>query len=222
MGIHRALMAPEELKVTMERLVGLTPAAVPGSDQASITEASATPSTVAHIGNDALAIDDAQYDGGGPCLHAYEHREVVVIDEIAEDDRWPEFRDVATGRGVHASQSHPLLLEDRVLGSVNLYSETPGAFDQDTVRRGNLFAAQAAIALSNTQTAVEFRALTDRLREGMINRDVIGQAKGVLMARHRVTPDAAFELLREASQRLNRKLRQVADEVARTGQIPER
>jgi len=82
-GMHRALVAPEELKVTMERLVGLTPAAVPGSDQASITEASATPSTVAHIGNDALAIDDAQYDGGGPCLHAYEHREVVVIGSFA-------------------------------------------------------------------------------------------------------------------------------------------
>lgn len=221
-AVHRALVAPEQLKVTMERLVELTSDAVPGAEQASITEASSSPSTVAHFGEDTLAVDQAQYEGGGPCVHAFQHRKVVVIDEISEDDRWPVFRDAATSRGLHASQSHPLFLEERVLGSVNLYSQKPGTFNEDTVMVGNLFAGQVAIALSNTQTALEFRSLTDQLREGMITRDVIGQAKGVLMAQHRITADAAFELLREASQRLNRKLREIAEEVAGTGEIPER
>ena len=48
------------------------------------------------------------------------------------------------------------------------------------------------------------------MRQAMENRAVIEQAKGILMARHRCGPDQAFRMLVEASQRDNRKLRDVA------------
>jgi AmiR/NasT family two-component response regulator len=60
----------------------------------------------------------------------------------------------------------------------------------------------------------------DGLEEALLNRDVIGQAKGILMERLRMTPDEAFDQLRLASQDHNRKLRDIAAHVAETGQWP--
>ena len=55
----------------------------------------------------------------------------------------------------------------------------------------------------------------------MATRDVIGQAKGVLMERHRVTADEAFAMLKQESQRVNRKLVDVAEMVATSGALPD-
>jgi AmiR/NasT family two-component response regulator len=60
----------------------------------------------------------------------------------------------------------------------------------------------------------------EHLRAGMTNRDVIGQAKGILMERHKLTADQAFGVLARVSQELNRKLVDVAREVSDTGAVP--
>ena len=65
--------------------------------------------------------------------------------------------------------------------------------------------------------------LTDKvegLEEALLSRDVIGQAKGILMERHHLTADQAFEELRQASQKRNRKVRDMAAELAETGLWP--
>jgi len=62
---------------------------------------------------------------------------------------------------------------------------------------------------------------SDDLRAALLTRDVIGQAKGILMYQRRITADQAFDVLRVASQRANRKLRDIAVEVAETGVLPD-
>jgi AmiR/NasT family two-component response regulator len=65
--------------------------------------------------------------------------------------------------------------------------------------------------------------LTDKvegLEEALVSRDVIGQAKGILMERLHLTPDQAFEQLRAASQQHNRKVRDIAAQLAQTGEWP--
>lgn len=52
----------------------------------------------------------------------------------------------------------------------------------------------------------------DGLRRAMASRAVIEQAKGMLVERHRCTPDEAFEVLVAKSQRTDRKLREIAAE----------
>ena len=64
------------------------------------------------------------------------------------------------------------------------------------------------------------RLQTAQLKEALESRDVIGQAKGILMERERVTADDAFNMLRRGSQHLNRKLRDLAEEIAATGEEP--
>jgi AmiR/NasT family two-component response regulator len=57
------------------------------------------------------------------------------------------------------------------------------------------------------------------MRAAVVNRDLIGQAKGILMERHRITADAAFTLLAAASQRKNVKLTDVAAHLVETGEL---
>lgn len=60
---------------------------------------------------------------------------------------------------------------------------------------------------------------TEQPRRALDSRDVIGQAKGILMERHKITPDQAFQVLSQVSQRRNRRLVIVASHLIRTGEL---
>ncbi|SEL73660.1 GAF domain-containing protein [Blastococcus sp. DSM 46786] len=151
--------------------------------------------------------------GQGPCLDAVWEQEIVRVDDVAGDERWPEFGHHASGLGIGSMLCFQLFVDGDQLGALNLYSRTPGAFDDDCQEIGLMFAAHAAIALAGAQHE-------EHLRTGMSNRDVIGQAKGILMERHRLTADQAFAVLTRVSQDLNRKLVDIARELANTGAVP--
>jgi AmiR/NasT family two-component response regulator len=102
-----------------------------------------------------------------------------------------------------------LVTRNQVTGALNLYSLTQ-SFDSDDLAVAEAFATQAAVALRNAETYQRTRDLVDRLNEALASRDVIGQAKGILMAQARCDPDEAFDILRAESQRRNVKLRDVA------------
>jgi hypothetical protein len=100
------------------------------------------------------------------------------------------------------------------LGALNLHSKAANAFGEASRTVGLVFAAHAAVALSS---AIHDEQMEDALQ----SRDVIGQAKGILMAREGVDAQEAFDMLRRASQRLNVKLRDVASGVIdRSGAAP--
>lgn len=151
--------------------------------------------------------------GQGPCLDAVCEQEIVRVDDVASDERWPEFARAAPALGVGSMLCFQLFVDGDRLGALNLYSRTPGAFDDDCQEVGLMFATHAAVALAGAQHE-------EHLRTGMSNRDVIGQAKGILMERHRLTADQAFGVLTRVSQETNRKLIDIASELADTGAVP--
>lgn len=99
------------------------------------------------------------------------------------------------------------------LGALNVYSATPDQFTDDHRAEGQVFAAQAAIALQAAQTEAQ-------LRSGLTNRTLIGQAQGILMERLKITSDTAFTVLARLSQTHNVKLIEVARRIIDTGDIP--
>jgi GAF domain-containing protein len=103
--------------------------------------------------------------------------------------------------------SYRLFIEADTMGALNLYSRQKAAFDVEDRAVGSIFAAHAAVALSAARQQ-------EQLEQAIQTRDLIGQAKGILMARQHVSADEAFEMLRRGSQRLNLKLREVARQVA--------
>lgn len=159
-------------------------------------------------------LDRLQNDlGEGPCLDAIwsEHRTVVEDMETA-NDRWPRFAPAAARRGIRSLLSFQLFAERGSAGALNLYAAEPGVFDDRSADIGAMFAAQAALALHGAKRVAG-------LNLALASRDIIGEAKGILIERFDVAPEQAFAMLSEASQHTNLKLVDVAtwlvDDVAR-------
>jgi GAF domain-containing protein len=107
----------------------------------------------------------------------------------------------------------PLWAGDEHLGTLSLYGDKPDCFDATAKQLADLYATHAALALAEARR-------TDQLKRAILSRDLIGQAKGILMERERLTADQAFDRLREVSQRLNRKITDVAQELTSRGELP--
>jgi GAF domain-containing protein len=148
----------------------------------------------------------------GPCLETAQSQTVVRVDNTGRDARWPEFMDKAVSLGVCSMLCVPLWVDERTLGALSLYSDRPMSFRAPDEQTVNLFATLAALALAGAQRA-------EQLQSALRNREIIGQAKGVLIERLRVTEDAAFVLLAQASQNQNRKLVTVAQHLVDTGEL---
>lgn len=153
--------------------------------------------------------DDLQFKTGeGPCFEAiWEHR-TIRIDDIETEQRWPAFTAaVIEHTPVRAVLSIQLFLTDQELGALNLQAEHTHAFDDaTTVDLATNLATHAAIALSNARRGGQFRS-------ALASRDIIGQAKGILMERFTIDAVAAFDLLRRLSQDTNTPISELADQL---------
>lgn len=153
-------------------------------------------------------VDEIQVEvDEGPCIDALRQHSVFQTGNLAAEKRWPLFSERAYREtGILSILAIRLFVNHETLGALNLYSSALDAFDDTDVAVGSVFAAHAAVALSSAHRQ-------SQLEQKVANRDLIGEAKGILMARSNIGEDEAFELLRRASQRLNSKLTSVARDV---------
>jgi GAF domain-containing protein len=208
--VARALRAEGSVKATLDRIVELAVTTVEGCEHAGITLVEQGTVRTPAASDDVPAVVDAvQYETGeGPCLDAIREHEVFQTDDLLNEPRWPNFsRRAAEASGVASMLAYRLFIEADTMGALNLYSKQKYAFDGEDRAVGSIFAAHAAVALSAARHQ-------DQLEQAIETRDLIGQAKGILMARQDVTADQAFDMLRRGSQRLNIKLRELARQVA--------
>jgi GAF domain-containing protein len=146
--------------------------------------------------------------------------QVFLISDMATERRWPDYNRHAAERGVGSSLSVPLPFQVATIGALNNYSTRPGAFGEEDIAVGEEIASWVAFAVANASAAATAVDEAAHMREAMITRGGIEQAKGILMERHKVTPDQAFTILSQASQRTGIKLRDVASELVTTGALP--
>jgi hypothetical protein len=106
-----------------------------------------------------------------------------------------------------------LYVEGDNLGALNLYSRPPNAFDDESEQVGLLFASHAAVAFAGVRKEAQ-------LAKAVVSRDLIGQAKGILMERYNISPERAFLVLTRISQDNNRKLHDIATELVRERTVP--
>ncbi len=203
------------LREALDKVATLACQTVPGADMAGITMVvDGRAKTAIFTDEKSPEIDASQYETGiGPCLDAFRHKEVFRIDDTEKDDRWAPFSEAAAARGIRSTVSFPLVANGEGVGALNLYSRSEAAFSEQDEKLGLTFAAQAGIALANTQAYWDAYELSQNLSEAMKSRATIEQAKGILMAARRCDADEAFQILVRASQRENRKLREVAEQL---------
>ena len=211
------LLTQETVGTALRLVVSLAQETAPGTAGAGVTLVSdGRPATGAASAPVVEEADRLQYAlDEGPCLQAWRERVAVRVDHVQEDARWPRWSSAVASLGVRSSFSAPLVAGDEALGAVKLYAARPGRFDAGDERVLTLFAAKAAVLVANVRSYESATRLSDQLREALRSRDVIGTAKGVLMAREGVDEETAFAMLVSVSQRSNRRLREVAEELVR-------
>lgn len=211
--LSRVRFADRELADVITEITGIASRVVPGAEAASTTLLRGEKAhTAGYTGDMALAAEELQYERGyGPCLDAGRGGVVLRMDDTTTEQRWPDYCARVVQEGVRSSLSVPLPYQGTWIGALNIYSTRPTAFASPESLEAGLGVAEAiAVAVANADAHAQLFDQARNMRLAMESRAVIEQAKGVLMAQRHVTAEQAFEILREASQRYNRKLRDIA------------
>jgi transcriptional regulator with GAF, ATPase, and Fis domain len=202
----RSLLAQGDVQHTLQKICDLAVETIDGCDHAGISFLRGRKVDTPAASDDVpRQVDIIQYEvDEGPCLDAIREHEVFETGDLGKEQRWPRFAARAQREtGITSMLSFRLFVAGDTLGALNLHSKAADAFGEDSRKVGLVFAAHAAVALSSAIHG-------EQMEEALQSRDLIGQAKGILMAREGITADQAFDMLRRASQRLNVKLRDVA------------
>jgi GAF domain-containing protein len=196
-----------DLDTDLSQLVESAGGNVPGSQYVGITLARDQHGvrTVAATHPYAAVLDEIQdRHQEGPCLTAAWEHSVVRISDLTVDDRWPRYRrEVLERTPIRSVLAFELFADGTAMGALNFYSESTNAFSSESVELGLMFATNIALAWAMRQRIEQFRS-------ALASRDLIGQAKGMIMERHHVDAVEAFELLKHLSQESNTKLVEVA------------
>jgi GAF domain-containing protein len=211
------LFSQEAFEDVVQLVVDLACETVTAADAASVTlRRRGCLETSAFSDQVVLALDEAQYEANdGPCVQALDEGTVVhATDGLA---RWPPLSQRAREAGIRSVLSTPLSTGGDPLASLNLYSRSP-EFDDEARHLNSLFVGPASTTLANAMAFSAASQLADNLREAITTREIIGEAKGILIARQNCSSDEAFDVLRRASQRTNRKLRDIAVDLVQSSE----
>ena len=191
---------------------------VPGCTGAGLTVAADGSDLTAAVTDERVSrCHAAQFrDGGeGPARETLRHGEPRHVQDLATEQRWPRFTEVARGLGFASCLSLPLLTDRTPAAALNLYADRPGTFRGTTFDVALLLAAEGGVALDNSELYRSSREAVVHLHRTLTTRGVIERAKGLLMHRLGVTGEQAFDALRTQSQHTDRTVPEVAEQLLR-------
>jgi GAF domain-containing protein len=196
--------SPEQTLITVvQGAVDLIPGAEEGS--ISVVLGGKEVHSEAASGELPERVDALQAETGqGPCLDAVYQHETVRVPDMRHEPRWPEFARRASDAGALSMLSIQLFVDGDNLGALNLYARSPQAFTDESEHTGLLLASHAAVAYAGARKEAQLTRAID-------TRDLIGQAKGILMERFEVNADDAFAILIKFSQQTGVKLHEIAE-----------
>jgi len=221
--LSRIVLSDRSLDEVLLEVLRLATRTIPAAEATSLTLVRDDGAvTAAHHGEVALQVDQLQHElGSGPGLDASRGGVVVRVDDLRDDTRYRAVGPRAAELGVRSCLAVPLPYQGSSIGALTAYSAQPSAFSSpDDLRLGTEVAEALAVAVLNADSHAQLDLQAHNLSVAMHSRAVIEQAKGVLMAQRHVGPDQAFEILRAASQRSNRKVRDVATAIVASTQAP--
>lgn len=211
-ALHERANPDDVLRTVVHAAVQLIPGVEEGSISVVLGRKDA--SSRAPSGELPSRVDEVQTElGEGPCLTAAYEEHTVRVSDMGTERRWPRFAQRAAELGVGSMLAFQLYVDNDKLGALNLYSTKVDAFDDESEHIGRLVAGHAAIAFAEAEEI-------NNLQLAVSSRDRIGQAKGILMERYKITEHQAFLILAQASQNTNIKLTRIAEDLTETGEMP--
>ncbi|MFF8672438.1 GAF and ANTAR domain-containing protein [Streptomyces sp. NPDC015242] len=211
--LARDLLAQDSVQDTLDEIASAAVRLVDGCDAAGILAVrKGRAVTLAACGDMVRESDRLQGElGEGPCFDLARRKDGDRVYRIADLTRpqpaWERYAAGARELGIGSMTGVLLYADDEDFGALDLYARRPGTFGEDIETAAWLLASHAAVALSGARTV-------DQLEHALDTRHAIGEAMGILMERHRMSEEDAFDVLRRISQHHNIKLRDVARRVS--------
>ncbi|MBX5331024.1 GAF and ANTAR domain-containing protein [Rhodococcus fascians] len=209
----RSFFAPSSLEDTLRGVTESARTLIPAVDCADILVAAGHSRYQSHAATSELPVRlDATQErlDEGPCIDAARSELFVRCNDFRSDSRWPRFGPEAVGAGVLSSLSFRLYTNEDTIGALNLFALTSDAFSDEDEELGRVLATHAAVALYAANK-------TEQFKSGLASRDIIGQAKGMLMERYGIDAVQAFDLLSLLSQNENVPVAKLAAELVELG-----
>ena len=196
-----------DLDTVLGELTQSAASAMPGAQYVGITVASRNGKVRTASATDRypVLLDEIQQrHEQGPCLSAAWEHHVIQIDDMQLENRWPAYcQGVVNETPIRSVISFQLFADHHEMGALNFYAEQPHAFDEEAAEMGLILATHTALAWNLVRRDEQFRS-------ALASRDIIGQAKGMIMERFKIDAVQAFELLKRLSQSSNTPLAAVA------------
>ena len=151
----------------------------------------------------------------GPCIAAFEDKELVGAEDLTQDKRWPSFSEAAVSRGVRAVLASPLPYNQDAVGVVAVLSEKRHPWSAEGELALLAFTDLAALLIASMMQGEEQSELAAQLQIALNSRAIIEQAKGVLIGQQGLSARSAYEQLRAQARAERRKLLAISAEVVR-------
>jgi GAF domain-containing protein len=217
----RILFTTGSVTETLAKVVELAVTTVEGCDLAGLLLEKGLATSPIYTDPILEDLDAFQHESGdGPGFDAITQRIIFYADDLVDDPRWPGFVPRASAAGIRSVLALPLTTNGQP-GALILYGRYPAAFGVVDRAKAVILASLAGVAVSAARSRESEERRVDNLTAALATRELIGQAQGILMERERIASGQAFDILRRASQHLNRKLRDVAQDLVDTGAKPE-
>lgn len=205
------LVADDDFRTTLARFVTRIVRTVPGCDDAVVTVRSAAGVETVHSSRD-LGFDPLV---PGPIVEAVTFVEPRRLDDVSTDQRWPAFATAFVNAGYHSLLSLPLPTSGQESAVLTLLSRDPNRFGESEYDVVLLMTLHAGVAFDNAALYHDSRELVSQLRTALRTRSLVGQAQGLLMRHFGYDSEQAFDLLKQASQNRNKKLRDLAEQLVK-------
>ncbi|CAN5824954.1 GAF and ANTAR domain-containing protein [soil metagenome] len=210
--LARSVAGPRGVDEVLREVTAAAIELIPGADAAGVLLVGKAGKFESLAGTSGLPheLDELQIKHQeGPCLEAAVDALIVRSDDFHTETRWPNYTRDALELGVQSGLSFKLYTAERTAGALNLFGFEANVFNSESEAIGSVLAAQAAAAILASRR-------DEQLQSALMSRDLIGQAKGVIMERFNVDDARAFAMLRELSQSGNTKLVEIAQQVLDT------
>lgn len=197
--VSRLLRTDRELPAKLDTVVDMARRSIVNCDGAGVSLViQGTPTTGAATGPLVFEVDEIQYrTGEGPCQTSVAARQVVRIDLRPGDGDCSRFATEAAEAGVSSALSIPLMVGGRAVGALNLYSTTPGAFDERSERSAAVIAEYAAEVVATSALCAPSLEMVQGLQEPPEAREVIAEAIATLKERRGCSDELALAELRD-------------------------
>ncbi|OGX44242.1 MAG: histidine kinase, partial [Omnitrophica WOR_2 bacterium RIFCSPLOWO2_02_FULL_45_28] len=146
--------------------------------------------------------------GEGIAGKVVREKKPVTVYDVTEEKEY-KYKDIARKEGLASLLCVPLLVKNRAIGVLNLYTSKPHNFSRNEIHMLTAVANQAAMVMENTELMVKSKIIQEELE----TRKLVEKAKGILMREQDLSEDGAYRMIQKYSMDSRKSMRQVAEAI---------